>query len=598
MLSPSPRMSLLAVLLLACQASITGAPDGGDGDGACCVDAGGEEEPCGTNEVPLTPGQLARPTVSVDRGYFDSPFDVVLTSDTPGAEIAYTLDGSEPTSSRGMRGPSPITVAITTTTVLRARALPPSATPNATASTVATYSYLFTDKVLAQPRAPAGYPLYEMGGIPLDYEMDPDIVAASGPEMREGLLEIPTISIAMRHADLFGAEGIYNAGGSGMNSAFERAASVEVIMPNKRSWQLQIDAGIRPHTHKLVKRSFKLLFKKTYGPGKMESCLMRGAPLSQDGASTELDSLILRGGTNRCLHHRCNPDDSIYIEDQWMHDTQIAMSGNGARGTFVHVFLNGLYFGLYNAMERPDDGFLAAYFGGKKTDWFSVNHGGPVDGDPTRWNYLIGPLVQKDMRVAANYEELKQYLDVEHFIDYILLNWFAGRTDWPNNNWYAGNRNSPPGPVRFFIWDADEVWDGRCQGPGDPTPDIYGARVLPPFQVGSTDRTETARIWHAARRNPDFMALLVQRADRHLGPGGALSEAASVARLDTLSPFIERAFLAETARWGDARASEGERTRTRENMWRPTLLRLRNERIPGNGQRLIQSMRQAGFYPP
>lgn len=582
--------------LTACRAvSETEGPADASSDGPSAE----PEEDCGSNELRPQIGQLSRPTVSRDRGFYDEPFDVTLVPDpaSAGAEIVYTLDGSVPTQTHGTRGPGPVTLRIAKTTVLRVRSL----AAGMMASSVATYTYIFLDGVLAQPKAPAGYPLLRIPDDPdpvtLDYAMDPKVVVPAGEDMRTGLTEIPTISIAMDHDDMFGTTGIYDSGGSGVNSMWERAASVEMIVPGKPAWQFQVDAAIRPHTHVLVKRSFKLLFKKEYGPGKLHSCLMRGAPLSGDSATLEFDSLILRGGTNRSISVWCNPDDSTYVEDQWMHDAQIAMSGTGGRGTFAHLYINGLYFGLYNAMERPDDSFLASYLGGKKSDWFSINHGGPVDGDPVRWQYLTTTLVGKDMSVAANYEELKRYLDVEHFIDYIILNWFAGRTDWPNNNWYAGNRNNPPGPVRFFIWDADEVWDGRCQGPGDPTPVIYGARVLPPFKAGSTDQTATARIWQAARKSAAFQQLLVQRVNLHLGPGGALSEAANVTRLDRLATFIERAFLAESARWGDARAEFGERTRTRQNMWRPTLDRWRNQRIPGNGDRLIQSMRAAGYYP-
>lgn len=34
-----------------------------------------------------------------------------------------------------------------------------------------------------------------------------------------------------------------------------------------------------------------------------------------------------------------------------------------------------------------------------------------------------------------------------------------------------------------------------------------------------------------------------------------------------------------------------------QNMWRPTLDRWRNQRIPGNGERLIKSMQAEGYYP-
>ena len=39
------------------------------------------------------------------------------------------------------------------------------------------------------------------------------------------------------------------------------------------------------------------------------------------------------------------------------------MTGLGAHGTFVHLYLNGFYWGLYNLAERPDGWFTSAYLG-------------------------------------------------------------------------------------------------------------------------------------------------------------------------------------------------------------------------------------------
>ena len=35
----------------------------------------------------------------------------------------------------------------------------------------------------------------------------------------------------------------------------------------------------------------------------------------------------------------------------------------------MHVYINGEYNGEYSLMERPDDAFMASYFGGSKEDY-------------------------------------------------------------------------------------------------------------------------------------------------------------------------------------------------------------------------------------
>ena len=52
-----------------------------------------------------------------------------------------------------------------------------------------------------------------------------------------------------------------------------------------------------------------------------------------------------------------------YARDQWMRETAAAMGMPAARGKFVQVFINGLYWGLYNLVERPDAAFMAALDG-------------------------------------------------------------------------------------------------------------------------------------------------------------------------------------------------------------------------------------------
>ncbi len=62
------------------------------------------------------------------------------------------------------------------------------------------------------------------------------------------------------------------------------------------------------------------------------------------------------------------------------------------------------------------------------------------------------------------YAALSARVDLTNYVDYLIANWYAGNTDWPNNNWMAtaharlsadpGNRN-PDGRFIFHVWDAE-----------------------------------------------------------------------------------------------------------------------------------------------
>ena len=182
-----------------------------------------------------------------------------------------------------------------------------------------------------------------------------------------------------------------------------------------------------------MKRSFHLTFSAQYGPTKLTSTILQDGPLNGATANNRFDDLILRGGHNRCFAAYLNPDAAAYTEDEWFRNSQIAMGGFGPHGNFVHLYINGLYWGLYNVCDQPNFEWAALNLGGDSANWFYLDQDANTSGDPTRWNYLIGPLIAKDMTVSANYNELKQHLDVGEYADYLKHPWpadFHGDVEW------------------------------------------------------------------------------------------------------------------------------------------------------------------------
>ena len=533
---------------------------------------------------------------SIDRGFYETPFTVVLSSDPPGATLRYTLDGSAPTIESGTLYVEPIEV--TTTTTLRAIAFEPGGAQ----SNVDTHTYIFLEDVVRQPEQPAEFPSVwststsDVSSAGPDYGMDANVVDSPryGPRLRGALLDLPAVSIVMDRDELFGTSGIYHRGGSGQNSGLERAASVEMIWPDARLG-FQIDCGIRPHSHARLKRFFKLLFKAEYGEYKLRYPLFANAEFHGDSAVDSFDRLILRAGNNRGWTNRWNPDDTCFTRDQWIRDTQLEMSGVGARGIFVHLWLNGLYWGLYNLTERPDAWFHSAYFGGEKEDWYAINHGGSVSGNAARYDRLRQLASQGGLDDPLRYAEMRDLIDVDLFSDYLILNWFAGVGDWPQNNWYGGNRNLPVGPFRYFSWDAEDCFDALGSGRRGRSND--GAWVQSDFRRGSSSTRPMAVVWRALRENPEFLLGFADRVRRHTAPGGALSDESCRERWARLNTRIEEAVIAESARWGDSREEFGEPLRTLDESWRPEVERVSRESFEANGDRLIAALRSDAYYP-
>jgi len=515
---------------------------------------------------------------SEKRGFYDAPFNLTITATDPSATIRYTLDGKEPTPRSGIiyNGSIPVE----TTTVLRAIGY----IPGVDTSKLYTHSYLYIEDVINQPRNISGWPnnRYDLGGSGTathDYQMDPDIVNSSRyrADLIQGMMDIPSMSIVMPRGDFWE---IYDG-------EVERKMSVELLYPEDPSLNEQEDGGIEPHSHHRLKRSMRLSFKERYGAKDWDSDIFRNAAVGSETAENEFDRIVLRAGNNRAWSRNWNEDRTAFTRDEWFRQSQIAASGIGSHGTFVHLYVNGLYWGLYNPIERPDESFTSTYLGGDKDDWFAVSHAGIRSGNRNRYNYLINDLLDKNLNNQSNYNELKEYLDVEQFLDYILLSWMTGVQDWPGNNWWAGNSNSPTGPLMFFGWDNEWSWDVTRNANN-------GAWVHPDFRSNDTGGRNSALVFNKAKRSDEFMMTLADRVYDICFNDGAVTDENSRERWAALNNQIENAVVAESARWGDS-LNDGE-TRNRDQHWRNEVNRV-DGLMDGNVDRLITALRREGYYP-
>ncbi len=530
---------------------------------------------------------------SHDRGFYENPFEVTITTATPGATIVYTTDGSKPSVSHGIVGNK---VLVGKTTVLRAMAYK----PGARSTNVDTHTYIFPTTVKEQATLPFDYPaLFRSSNMApyadLDLGIDPDVVNTSNQrEFVEGLTSIPTLSIVMDGDHLFNeSQGLY--------SKKTHPASVELLYPSKFSdfEGFQVDCGIRAHSwwHLKEKNSFRLVFNKDFGPGMLRYPFFESAVHHAESAVKEFNTIVLRAGGDenwsrgRIFVSSGEIESAVYVRDQHVRDSQLSLSGNAARGIFVHLYLNGIYWGVYNAVERPDRRFLASYYGGDSSDWFAINHSGVV-GKPNhpRWYITMYRYARKhDLSEPAKYQEMKTLLNTAQFSDYILLNWFSGTGDWGKQNWYGGIRIHPPGAGLYFCWDSEISY-----GLYDKKYGHTGAWVPPSFVSGGTSVLH--QIWMALADSPEFRLEFADRVYRACYDGGPLTDSANKANFRSLADYVEPAMLCESARWGDASPGRENRPRTRDVHWK----RARDyvlDLMDGNVERFIRALRNHDYYP-
>ena len=137
----------------------------------------------------------------------------------------------------------------------------------------------------------------------------------------------------------------------------------------------------------------------------------------------EFDQLLLRPGSHDTPFWSGAEGAGSYVRNRWTNDRQLEMGQPAPRGRFVQLYLNGVYWGQYQLMERPNAAFMAGNFGGSKSDYDVLNAGQPIDGDDVAWQTLINSV--GDIKAAYRPAEDPDWNAEEALHNWMIL-WEAG----------------------------------------------------------------------------------------------------------------------------------------------------------------------------
>lgn len=531
---------------------------------------------------------------SVKRGFFWAPFDLAISSATPGATIRYTLDGEPPTATTGEVAAGPIRVASTVT--VRAAAFKDGHRE----TDVDAHTYLFTADIRTQP------------------DMLPTVVnaAAYAAQIEPGLRSLPVVALSLRDSDFFGQDGIYSiAMLSGR--AQEVEVSFEYFNPaDGRS--VQAGGGIRIHggnARSHPKKPLRLYFRDEYGDGRLDFPLFDGSPVSR------FDQLLLRPGGHDSWSLADTfgtaptglPSHATFMRDQFLRRTENAIGILSPRGRYVNLFINGRYWGLHDLHERPNAAFFADHRGGHKEEYDVVHHPqfvgethAVVDGSGTAWEALAAGAARGAQSTQA-YAEIGEILVIDDFIDHLIVRLWSGDYDWcgpiyrgaqdvtvfDNKNWYAGGRTrgDRPDGFRLFTWDGEMSMGSHLMENLTGLP--VAQRVVDFDLTRANEAGSPAGLYDALRRNAAFRVRFGDRLQKHFFNGGAMTVPAQAARWSAMEAEIEGAVIGESARWGH----EAGAVLTRDGHWRPEVAWVRNTFIPGRNGTVLAQFRAAGLFP-
>ncbi len=569
----------------------------------------------GADNVAGVLGYVGDTSFSVDRGFFTAATNVEITCDTEGAEIYYTTDATEPSEDNGTLYTGPIP--ISKTTVLRAVAT----RSGYQSSDVDTQTYFFLNDIIAQGTSVStldpAFPASSVNGQSFDYGMDTDITQSStySGQIEGALLAIPSISVVTDPDNLFDSSiGIYvNADEDHEEDAdWERETSIELINPDGTKG-FQINGGIRIRgasstTSSNPKHSFRFFFRSEYGTSRLNYALF-----GDDGADS-FKRIDLRTGQNFSWAFM-TPQYATWLYDIFTRDTHRDMGQPYTRGEYYHLYLNGMYWGLYQTEERCTADYAESYYGDDDDDFDAIKADadtgviyavdGTRDAYDSLWSaansgfsansaYFAVQGMNADGTENSAYTRL---LDVDNVIDYMLMIYFTGNRDSPigppnqNNmprNLTAVYNNANPDGFKFVAHDNEhslEVSMGVSHNRFSQT-------------LGTTFNYEDyfTPWWLHLKlmNNAEYALRFADHVHEHFFNGGALTADVTANRVEVRKNEIYSAVVAESARWGDSASTTA---RTRDGDWLTWANWLTDTYMPQRTAIVYSQIVAKGWYP-
>ena len=132
----------------------------------------------------------------------------------------------------------------------------------------------------------------------------------------------------------------------------------------------------------------------------------------------------------------------------------------------VMTFINGEFWGTFNARDRMDPKYFEGKYGVPEEDFallecpYPLTFGWNVDyttanGDPAEATYfmeLVNFCMQNDMSVQANYDYIAERIDLDGLIDQYCAQIYLCCSDWPSNNIKVWRNTNPDHPTMGTKW--------------------------------------------------------------------------------------------------------------------------------------------------
>ncbi len=342
---------------------------------------------------------------SIEAGLYKNSIQVEITGAPDNATIYYSTDGSDPTRSSKVYI-NPINISVTT--VLKARII----TNDDIIGEVVTNTYII-NKI-------TNLPIISLSTNPDNlWDFDSGIYVM-GPNAEPG-------------NPYFGAN---------FWQDWEKPVHFEYFETDGKV-KLSVNAGMKIYgawSRAHDQKSLTIYARSKYGAGSLNYPFFKAKPIDQ------FEAIVLRNSGNDWMYSM--------IRDAFM-VTLIEGVDHQAYQPAV-VYLNGEYWGILNIREKINEHFIASN-NNIDPDQIELleNNINPIHGDGMHYNNMINYIRENDLSINENYKTIKQQMDVNEYMKYMITEIYCNNTDWPGNNIKYWRPDMPGGRWRWIIFDTD-----------------------------------------------------------------------------------------------------------------------------------------------
>ncbi|MBE6693597.1 MAG: hypothetical protein E7589_02390 [Ruminococcaceae bacterium] len=497
--------------------------------------------------------RLTEVTFSMPAGIYTNNIKVTLTA-PEGYTIYYTMNGEDPsTGTSRVKYTQPLNVRDgSETDWTRGKTIPAFIESKGTAATP-TVDTMMAGKVIKAyaTNGTDSTPVYTSTYFVL-------------PELAD--LDVTVMSMSIPVDEFVGTNGFYTTTKDGLLSPRPRGlATMEVFDENGvRVGYSNVEAAISGHgSSGWGMKSMRLYWK---GANNIEGGLRSDLDYDLfDGRCTDVNGQAITSFSRLLLRNAGNDSGGAMFRDAYAQLASAQLNVDYMEYEPVFLFVNGEFWGVYNARERYSGEYVESHYGVDKdnvtileNDYYEKvynnnNIQAPyilssgLEADATHFNELYKFIRTNDMTNSANYEYVCSQLDIDSLIGMYISRIFFDAPDWPDNNikiWRNRNAADPSGTDtkwHFTLLDLD-----FCL-----TTDA-GTSFSKGINLGSVCSTI---VYHLVK-NENFKNKFIT--DFHTAATQLLTEENNLAILDEL--YAERLVLMPyiVERWGNEGRSVGE----------------------------------------